>query len=85
LTFAVPRPFSTSQSIALRFASAIVNPSRNPELIFTPSPVYASPVHPAGRVTVSMIGSPCAVANSQSRWSSPGTAMIAPVPYVMRT
>ena len=47
---------STSQSIAFRFASATVRPSRKPELILTPSPVYASPVQPAGRWTVSMMG-----------------------------
>jgi len=61
-------------------ASVIVSPSRNPELIFTPSPVYASPGQPSGRLTVSMIGSSCWRAKSQSRWSSPGTAMMAPVP-----
>ena len=71
--------------MALRLASAVVRPSRNPELIFTPSPVYAPPVQPSGRLTVGITGSACCWANSQSRSSSPGTAMIAPVPYVMRT
>src|SRR2546422_2889872 len=62
--------------MALRLASARVSPSRKPELILIPSPPYASPTHPAGRLTVSMIGRPCCLAKSQSRWSSPGTAMM---------
>src|SRR6266571_475669 len=66
--------------MALRLASATVSPSRKPELILIPSPPYASPTHPAGRLTVSMIGRLCCLAKSQSRWSSPGTAMMAPVP-----
>ena len=56
------------------------SPSRKPLLMAGPSPVYACAGQPSGRATVSMIGSPNAVAKSQSRWSSPGTAMIAPVP-----
>ena len=81
LTLAWPSPCATSQSIAFRLASSMPSPSRKPELIFTPSPVYAcSSAQSAGRFTVAMIGRSCALAKSQSRWSSPGTAMIAPVP-----
>ena len=50
------------------------------ELIATPSPTYASPSKPSGGCTVRTIGSPNFSAKSQSRWSCPGTAMIAPVP-----
>ena len=39
LILASPSPRATSQSVAFRLASAIVRPSRNPELILRPSPV----------------------------------------------
>ena len=45
-----------------------------------PAPTYASPSKSALGSTVRTIGSPNFVAKSQSRWSWPGTAMIAPVP-----
>jgi hypothetical protein len=74
-------PLATSQSMALLFASSMVSPSRNPELILTPSPVYACVSgHSGGLFTVAMMSRPCCLAKSQSRWSSPGTAMMAPVP-----
>ena len=50
------------------------------ELIAGPSPVNASPSQPSGGCTVRTIGRSNFVAKSQSRWSCPGTAMIAPVP-----
>ena len=72
------RPASRSPSSSPR---PRVSPSRKPELIFTPSPVYACvSSQSGGRFTVATIGSPCSLAKSQSRWSSPGTAMMAPVP-----
>ena len=49
-------------------------------LMAGPSPAYASPSKPAGGSVVRTIGRPMAVANSQSRWSPPGTPMTAPVP-----
>ena len=75
-------------------ASSIGRPSRLTdsllELIAGPSPRYGpSPgiasSNPAGGCTVRTIGSPNVSANSQSRSSCPGTAMIAPVPYPART
>ena len=68
--------------MAFRFGLGdTVSPSRKPELILTPSPVYAwVSCQSGGRFTVGTIGSPYCTAKSQSRWSSPGTAMIAPVP-----
>jgi hypothetical protein len=70
----------SSQSMAARLASAMPSPFSQSLLIFGPSSGYASPSHPSGGCTVRTIGSSCALAKSQSRWSSPGTAMIAPVP-----
>jgi hypothetical protein len=66
-------------------ASATSSPSRlSPpgtlELMAGPTPVNASPSKSGVGSTVRMIGRPKAVAKSQSRWSWPGTAMIAPVP-----
>ena len=68
----------------VRFASAISSPSREieslAELIAGPWPVKASPSQPSGGWTVRTIGRSYSFAKSQSRWSCPGTAMIAPVP-----
>ena len=77
---ASPRPWSTSHAVADAIASTLPRPSSQPELMWGPSPVKAPPAQSAGRSIVSTMGSPKAVAKSQSRWSSPGTAMIAPVP-----
>jgi hypothetical protein len=66
LASATPSPFRLTSSFQ--------------ELIAGPSPVYASPSQSSGGWTVRTIGSPNAEAKSQSRWSWPGTAMIAPVP-----
>jgi hypothetical protein len=61
-------------------ASATPRPSRKPLLIAGPSPTYALPSNEAGGCTVRTIGRSKTSANSQSRSSWPGTAMIAPVP-----
>ena len=51
------------------------------ELMAGPSPMYASSSGwPSAGCTVRTMGSSNRVANSQSRLSWPGTAMIAPVP-----
>ena len=50
------------------------------ELIASPWPTYALPSKSSGARTVRMIGRSNRSAKSQSRWSWPGTAMIAPVP-----
>jgi hypothetical protein len=64
-------------------AWGVGRPSSDPELMFTPSPVNAafeSIVEPsAGFITCTM-GMPNFFANSKSRSSCAGTAMIAPVP-----
>jgi hypothetical protein len=62
------------------FASATPNPSKKPELTAAPSPTYALPSKSGGGWTVRTIGRSNFSANSQSRSSCPGTAMIAPVP-----
>ncbi len=89
LTRRSPTPVAPSQSIAAAFASATDRPLRSGpplttapagEFTWGPSPLYAVPSHPSGRCTVSMMGNPKTVAKSRSRWSSPGTAMTAPVP-----
>ena len=73
------------------FASAMPRPSstrpRSGAALLTagPSPTYALPSKSSGGRTVRMIGSSKTSANSQSRWSCPGTAMIAPVPYPAST
>ena len=69
-----------SHSMMRRFASATPRPSRKPLLIAGPSPTYALPSQSSGGCTVRTIGRPKTSANSQSRSSWPGTAMIAPVP-----
>ena len=68
----------------VRLASSMPSPSSDTSslalLIAGPSPPYALPSQPSGGCTVRTIGSPNASAKSQSRWSWPGTAMMAPVP-----
>jgi hypothetical protein len=73
------------------FASTTGMPSKGPLLTIRPpslsvngsdSGVVALAPSPA---TTRTIGSPNAVANSKSRSSCPGTAMIAPVPYSIST
>ena len=68
-------------------ASSIGRPSSEissfEELIAGPAPVNASPPassNPSDGCTVRTTGRSNFAANSQSRWSWPGTAMIAPVP-----
>ena len=84
MVVASPWPCSTSQSVIVAIAVALSRPfseiSSLAELIIGPPPVQASPSQPAGGWTVRITGSPKAPANSQSRTSSPGTPMIAPVP-----
>ena len=75
---------ASSQSMIRRLASATPRPFRSTSalalLIAGPSPTYALPSQPSGGWTVRTIGRSKASANAQSRWSWPGTAMIAPVP-----
>ena len=89
LTVRSPCRASSSQAIAASLAAATSTPLRSGpgtasgstgEFTWRPGPEYASPSQPSGRSTVSTIGMPNAVAKSQSRWSSPGTAITAPVP-----
>ena len=74
----------SSQSMIRALACSTASPFRLTssfaELIAGPSPTNASPSNPTGGATVRTTGSPYAAAKSQSRWSWPGTAMIAPVP-----
>ena len=66
--------------MAAAMASPLPMPSMKPLLMWVPSPVNASPSQPSGGWMVRTTGRPCTWAKSQSRWSSAGTAMIAPVP-----
>ena len=81
MTFASPMCFSVRYSVMAFLASATLMPSRKPELTITPvaqSVKAASCTLPP--LTTSMISQPNFFANSQSRSSWAGTAMIAPVP-----
>ena len=84
MVVASPWPCSTSQSVIVAIAVALSRPfsetSSFAELIIGPAPVHAPPSKPSGGCTVRTTGSPNFSANSKSRTSSPGTAMIAPVP-----
>ena len=80
-----PKPLSCNQSIIVALASATCMPSSEisslAELIATPSPVNAwSSGWPGVGCTVRTTGRSNFAANSQSRTSCPGTAMMAPVP-----
>jgi hypothetical protein len=77
----LPKPSASSQAITLLHGLATGRGSavERPELTIAPSPVCAAVATSPPEIT-STIGSPMAFANSQSRSSWPGTAMIAPVP-----
>ena len=77
-------PRAASQATICRCASRHGTPSNAAEFISTPSSETLGNVSPSTRTTWRM-GSPKAVANSKSRRSWAGTAMIAPVPYSMST
>ncbi len=65
------------------FASGVGRPSSGPELMFTPSPVnawFGSTALPSAGAITWTIGMSNFFANSKSRSSCAGTAMIAPVP-----
>ena len=79
-----PLPFSSSQAYILFLASSTDRPFRKSELTSVPvaTSVKASLSRSLGTVplTTSMMGRPNFLANSQSRVSWAGTAMMAPVP-----
>jgi hypothetical protein len=80
-TFGSPFPFSASQAVIFFFASSTERLSSMPELTITPvsqSVKASSFTFPP--LTTSTMGRPNFLANSQSRVSCAGTAMIAPVP-----
>ena len=79
-----PLPLASSQSAIASNAAAEVRPSNSPDAMTIPgstnAPAEMSTASPSdGRITCTM-GRPNRVANSWSRWSWAGTAMIAPVP-----
>ena len=90
-----PTPASSKRFAISSFASPVDSPSNGPLLTANPSPTkhsIGSFSHPPPPTltrgvadTTSRIGSPNFVANSQSRMSCPGTAIIAPVPYPANT
>ena len=77
-----PMPVSASHLIITGMASLTVSPFKKPEL--TMMPVSSFSVKAASctlpPATTSMMSQPKALANSQSRSSWAGTAMMAPVP-----
>ncbi len=74
-----------------RFVSCHGSPSYGPEPTVVPSPaqasviVAASSAVPSSGWTTTRTSIPYCRAKSRSRWSWAGTAMIAPVPYSIRT
>jgi hypothetical protein len=75
----LPAPLSTSQSSVRAAAALLDKPSRKAELTIAPSSSHAcSSMLPP--LSTSTMGRPNLRAKLQSRWSWPGTAMIAPVP-----
>jgi hypothetical protein len=81
-----------SQSTILRLPSATLIPSNSPEFTSTQPSLSVNAASSgtsaslaASRATTRTMGSWNCVANSKSRSSWPGTAMIAPVPYSMST
>ncbi len=71
------------------FPVSTSSPVKRPEFTRRPVPEYASvsgvsPSSPSPATTRRM-GRPNLVANSKSRSSCPGTAMMAPVPYSIST
>ena len=75
-------PFSSSHLVMAGMASLTLMPSRKPELTmmaFSSLLIHASLVT-SPPLTTSTMGRLNSLANSQSRWSWPGTAMMAPVP-----
>ena len=84
-----PSPRSESHAVIFTAASRQGMPSKSPLFTMTPSPTYASDrgvsaesPDPAATRTMGRSNWP---ANSKSRSSWPGTAMMAPVPYPVRT
>ena len=78
-----PIPFSVRNSVILFFASATESPFRKSELTRVPvstSVNTASFTSTGLPATTSMMGMSNFLANSQSRSSWAGTAMMAPVP-----
>jgi len=75
-------PCSVTHFFMVGIASFTVRPSRKPE--FTMMPVSSFRVKASLVMsppwTTSTMGRPNLVANSQSRWSWPGTPMTMPVP-----
>jgi hypothetical protein len=78
----LPRPSDSSQATIWSNAWRLSIPSKRPLFTIGPSPTQGrSPSQSITRRT----SSPNLWANSKSRSSWPGTAMIAPVPYSIST
>ena len=82
MTFSLPKPCSTTYFFMAGMASFTVMPLRNPEFTITALSSLATKASlvTSPPLTTSMMGRPNFVANSQSRWSWPGTPMTMPVP-----
>ena len=87
-----PRLRSSSQAMIAALPSGELSPEKSPELTSTSSAECAmnaspspDPPSPSCGATTWRIGRSYAVANSWSRSSWAGTAMIAPVPYSIST
>jgi hypothetical protein len=85
LTAGLPRPRSASDAVIASIASGEVRPSNLSELTSRSAPEWATNASSAGASppagsTTRRISRSNLRANSKSRWSCAGTAMIAPVP-----
>ena len=84
-------PFSSAVFVIAAIASGLSMPVKGPDSTTVPGTVDATSIvspdsgaSPVGWITT-LTGRSYLRANSKSRWSWAGTAMIAPVPYSART
>ena len=91
LTARFPRPWVSSHAVTSAIDAGVARPSNGPLATITPSAANASVIvapssgSPSSGCTTTRTSMPCSRANSKSRWSCAGTAMIAPVPYPIST
>ncbi len=82
----LPMPRASADAAIFSHASSVGSPENSSECTLSPCSVSASLiVAPSaascpGSLTTTRTGSPYVRANSKSRWSCAGTAMMAPVP-----
>ena len=82
---ALPALCVQAAELPVQTSSVHGRPSNAPEFMSFPSSVTVGSRSPPSAATTCRIGSLNCVANSKSRLSCAGTAMMAPVPYSMST